>query len=88
LIAESIPGGPVLKVKLNELARIFPSDFCLICGGVPAITGAFIPDDPISWGSPEGKTRIVLYQICKGCLESKEIQEKVEKVIRYELTNR
>lgn len=75
-----------LKIPLSEVARTYPSDFCLICGGPPAFNGIFIPDDPMAWGGPEGKTRMVLYQICKECFGVKGIQEKVEKVIRYELT--
>jgi len=40
----------------------------------------------MAWGSPEGKIRFVFYQLCKECFNQNGIQEKVEKIIRHELT--
>lgn len=76
-----------LKIPLNELAKTNPSDFCLICGGPPEVTGLFVPLDPISWGGFPGKTRIFKYCLCRACFEKPDTPGRAEKIIDHELKN-
>lgn len=63
-----------------------PGDFCILCGGKPDVIGVFVPEDSESWGAPKGKTRIVSYCLCTKCAKGGNVQERVEKIIRAELS--
>jgi hypothetical protein len=70
---------------LETLIQKLPSDFCLLCGGVPTVTGVFVPETPETWGGIAGKKRIFRYCLCSKCQEQIDTPENVEKIIRSEL---
>ena len=72
-------------MKLEELRNSQPGDRCLICSGRPDFIGIFIPNDPIRWGAPAGKTRFVRYCLCEKCHGRQDTPERVEKIVRAEL---
>lgn len=73
-------------IEPRKLQKPFPDDFCLLCGGPPAMVGIFVPKDPESWGATKGKTRILRYCLCAKCSKGGDVQGRVEKIIRAELT--
>ena len=73
------------KPKLQNLNELLPGDFCLLCGGKPAVIGVFVPEKPEKWGARAGKLRMLRYCLCKKCNEKKDKAELVEKIIRAEL---
>jgi hypothetical protein len=69
-----------------DLQKPQTGDQCLICGDHPNVIGVFIPDAPEAWGAPIGKTRLFRYCLCLSCSEKPDKKERVEKIIRNELT--
>lgn len=69
-----------------EIAIPRPGDFCLLCGEPPAVIGIFRPDDPEAFGAPAGKIRLFRYCLCSKCQKLPDTPERVEKIIRAELT--
>jgi len=74
------------RPDLQHVHEPRPGDFCLICGGIPETVGVFVPENSGVWGAPEGKTRIMRYCLCAKCAKKKNIAERVEKIIRAELS--
>lgn len=72
-------------MKLEEMTQARPGDLCLICGAHPAVIGIFTPSDPILWGAPQGKTRLIRYCLCKKCQGRPQTPDTVEKIIKSEL---
>ena len=70
---------------LNNLTQPIAGDYCILCGGTPAIIGLFKPDDPGAWGAAEGKTRFIRYCLCEECQNKKDTPENVEKIIKADL---
>lgn len=62
-----------------------PLDFCLLCGGPPAVVGIFKPDDPTKWGASKEKARFFRYCLCESCNNKINKAERVEKIIRHQL---
>lgn len=73
-------------MQIQDLIIKHPSDFCLICGGAPAIVGIFQPEESGAWGGMKGKARFFRYCLCVDCLNLPDKEERVEKIIRHELT--
>ena len=64
---------------------------CLLCGGVPLYGGVFIPKDPLAYGAPEGKTRMIRYFLCQKCADrgqqaTDDAERKIMAEIRLLLT--
>jgi hypothetical protein len=74
------------KPDILTLNKPLPGDFCILCGGKPGVIGIFVPDDPEAWGAPGGKTRVIRYCLCERCARGENVQERVEKIIRAELS--
>jgi hypothetical protein len=72
-------------MKVEDLKSPQQGDHCLLCGGSPVVIGIFTPSDPIQWGAPTGKVRLIRYCLCSKCQGSPDTPEKVEKIIRVEL---
>lgn len=72
-------------MKLNEINKPRPGDFCIICGANPAVIGVFVPDKAMAWGAAKDKTRFIRYCLCGECVKKPDIQGQVEKIIRAEL---
>ena len=72
-------------MKLEEMTQARPGDHCLVCGAHPAVIGIFTPNEPLLWGAPAGKTRLVRYCLCKKCKGRPQTPETVEKIIKSEL---
>ena len=72
-------------MKLEEMTQARPGDHCLVCGAHPAVIGIFTPSDPVQWGAPQGKTRLVRYCLCQRCKQKPDTPDNVEKIIRAEL---
>ena len=75
-------------MKIEELAKPFIGDCCLLCGGKPFCIGIFVPDDPQAYGALDGKLRLVRYCLCKTCKEKSDTRKNVEKVIFADLNGR
>jgi hypothetical protein len=61
-------------------------DHCLLCGAEPVCLGIFVPDDPVAWGGCKGKTRFIRYCLCSKCQGREDTPDRVEKIIRADLT--
>lgn len=72
-------------MKIEEMIKPRLGDHCLVCGAHPNVIGIFTPNDPILWGAPQGKTRLIRYCLCKKCKGLPEAPDTVEKIIRAEL---
>ena len=68
-----------------NLVEKSPGDFCLLCGGEPAVFGVFVPETPEKWGGKQGKARLFRYCLCQKCHEKPDKAERAEKIIRAEL---
>lgn len=77
---------PQNKDEFKKLLKIRPADFCILCGGSPATVGIFQPNEAEAWGGVSGKTRFFRYCLCEGCNELADKADRVEKIIRHELT--
>jgi len=73
-------------MKIDALSKKLPTDFCLLCGGTPDVIGVFVPQPPETWGSRKGKSRLFRYCLCLTCQKKPDAQERVEKIIRAELS--
>ena len=72
--------------KASAKISVFkPGYFCLLCGSKPDVGAVFVPDDPLSFGGAEGKTRIVTYSLCQACFDSPDMADRIEKVLKFEL---
>lgn len=74
-------------MKVEDLKNPQPGDHCLLCGGPPEMIGVFVPDEPLKWGAAAGKTRLIRYCLCLSCHGRPETPEKVEKVVRSDLSD-
>lgn len=72
-------------MKIEDMAKPFAGDHCLICGGKPFCIGIFAPTDSQVYGAPAGKKRFVRYCLCEKCKEKTDTPDKVEKVIFSDL---
>ena len=54
---------------------------CLLCGRRAWIGAAFFPNNQQAVGAPAGKTRAVLYSLCKKCYRKPDHPDRVEKRI-------
>jgi hypothetical protein len=72
-------------MKIEDMNKARPGDHCLICGAHPNVIGVFVPEDPIQWGAPTGKTRLIRYCLCKKCKGRPQTPEQVEKILKSEL---
>lgn len=72
-------------MKIEEMAKTFPGDHCVICGGKPSCIGIFVPDDSQAYGALDGKLRFVRYCLCEKCKAKSETPQKVEKIIFSDL---
>jgi hypothetical protein len=59
---------------------------CCVCGGPPAICGAFIPKEQA--GRPPGKRLMCWYLLCYSCLELPDWQARVEAGARRQMARR
>jgi len=73
-------------MTIDEIKNPQPGDKCLVCGSCPEIIGCFMPENSTAWGAKEGKTRLVRYCLCRKCHGRTDTPERVEKIIRAELT--
>jgi hypothetical protein len=73
-------------MTIKDLDKPLPGDHCLICGSDPDMIGVFVPEAPETWGAIKGKTRLFRYCLCRKCHSKPDTPEKVEKIIRAELT--
>ena len=72
-------------MKVEDLKNPQPGDYCLVCGGTPAVIGIFKPEEPEAWGAAPGKIRLIRYCLCNRCHGRPQTPEDVEKIIKAEL---
>jgi hypothetical protein len=73
-------------MKIENMAKPFPGDHCLLCGGKPFCIGIFVPENSQKYGAAAGKSRFVRYCLCEKCKEKSDTPQKVEKIIFSDLS--
>lgn len=72
-------------IDFEKLKKIWPKDYCLLCGEKPEYVCIFLPDDPQLFGAAEGKQRLIRYCICEKCKEEPGSAERADKVLLSEI---
>ena len=56
---------------------------CFFCNKEPVVAGVFYPTDEVSkkMGAPDGKHRIIVYSLCKDCVNIPDVQKKIEEIV-------
>jgi hypothetical protein len=71
-----------LREDAERADETFPTT-CYLCGAPAAVVGVFVPTTEeaareFNCVAPEGKTRSIVYALCRTCLDTPGIQDVVE----------
>jgi len=73
------------KEAFEMMRKPRPDDACILCGGPVSLIGIFVPDNPMQYGAPMNKTRMIRYCLCNRCHKKTDASERVEKALQVEL---
>lgn len=74
-----------MKDTIRQMTKVRPGDYCLLCGGDPAIIGVFVPNQSQLYGALAGKQRLIRYCLCEKCQKQPDTPDRAEKIMLAEL---